>query len=125
MCQKMSTVLGFLFVLYLLLRLNASGHVKACKQTQAIIRVDSCRGVCYPTQVLDQLLTLLGSGSATATYNVDSCLAEVEDLLSYCNDILSTGDQLTWSTYCMQWHSIDYSLTVLAVRTVHLAYQMQ
>lgn len=44
-------------------------------------------------QVLDHLLTLLGSGSATATYNVDSCLAEVEDLLSYCNDILSTGAQ--------------------------------
>ncbi|KAA6427346.1 MAG: hypothetical protein FRX49_02011, partial [Trebouxia sp. A1-2] len=42
-------------------------------------------------QVLDDLLALLGGGSSTAIYNVDSCLAEVEDLLSYCNDILSAG----------------------------------
>ena len=42
-------------------------------------------------QVLDDLLSLLGGGSSTAIYNVDSCLAEVEDLLSYCNDILSAG----------------------------------
>ena len=42
-------------------------------------------------QVLDDLLLLLGGGSSTAIYNVDSCLAEVEDLLSYCNDILSAG----------------------------------
>ena len=46
----------------------------------------------FGEQALDHLLTLLGSGSSTAIYNVDSCLAEVEDLLSYCNDILSTGD---------------------------------
>ncbi len=44
-------------------------------------------------QVLDHLLTLLGGGSSTAIYNVDSCLAEVEDLLSYCNDILCTGNK--------------------------------
>lgn len=42
-------------------------------------------------QSLDNLLPSLGSGTTTATYNVDSCLAEVEDLLSYCNDILCTG----------------------------------
>ena len=50
-----------------------------------------CNNVSTLAQVLDRLLTLLGTASATATYNVDSCLAEVEDLLSYCNDILSTG----------------------------------
>ena len=72
----------------------------ARKQTQATVRLDSYKGVCHAKQVLDRLLTLLGSGSTTATYNVDSCLAEVEDLLSYCNDILSTGDRQTCSTYC-------------------------
>lgn len=29
---------------------------------------------------------------------VDSCLAEIEDMLSYCNDILSTGEQELY--YC-------------------------
>ena len=47
-------------------------------------------------QVMNHLLTLLGGGSSTAVYNVDSCLAEVEDLLSYCNDILSTGTSLAY-----------------------------
>ena len=42
-------------------------------------------------QALDRLLALLNSGAGTAVYNVDSSLAEVEDLLSYCNDILCTG----------------------------------
>lgn len=65
----------------------------ACDSVQTV--TDSLHAgdnVCTLAQVLDHLLTLLGSASATATYNVDSCLAEVEDLLSYCNDILSTGD---------------------------------
>ena len=45
----------------------------------------------FVMQSLNHLLPSLGSGTTTATYNVDSCLAEVEDLLSYCNDILCTG----------------------------------
>ena len=46
-------------------------------------------------QELNHLLTLLGGPSTTAQYDVDSCLAEVEDLLSYCNDILCTGNMQT------------------------------
>ena len=45
----------------------------------------------FVMQSLDNLLPSLASGTTTAVYNVDSCLAEMEDLLSYCNDILCTG----------------------------------
>ena len=42
-------------------------------------------------QVLDRLLSSWDVGSQTAQGAVESCLAEVEDLLSYCNDVLATG----------------------------------
>ena len=64
------------------LLLSEHGHAHTEQGTESM----SC---CL--QVLDDLLSLLGGGSSTAIYNVDSCLAEVEDLLSYCNDILSAG----------------------------------
>ncbi|KAK9868863.1 hypothetical protein WJX84_001280 [Apatococcus fuscideae] len=41
---------------------------------------------------LDQLLLELDIASATAAYGIDSCLAEIEDMLSYCNDILSSAE---------------------------------
>ena len=45
-------------------------------------------------QELDELLLELDITSATAAYGIDSCLAEIEDMLSYCNDILSSGGTL-------------------------------
>ena len=45
-------------------------------------------------QELDELLLELDITSATAAYGIDSCLAEIEDMLSYCNDILSSGSTL-------------------------------
>jgi hypothetical protein len=44
---------------------------------------------CTRWQNLDRTLSSLGASSAALT--VDSCLADIEDLLSYCNDILCTG----------------------------------
>ena len=41
--------------------------------------------------MLDRLLSSWDVGSQTAQGAVESCLAEVEDLLSYCNDVLATG----------------------------------
>ncbi len=42
-------------------------------------------------QALDRQLSTLEAGTATAAFSLESLLAEVEDLLSYCNDILGTG----------------------------------
>ena len=43
------------------------------------------------TQVLDRMLGQMDAAAPGSVHSVDSCLAEVEDLLSYCNDILGTG----------------------------------
>jgi hypothetical protein len=42
-------------------------------------------------QALDRLLSAWDVASPQALGAVESCLAEVEDLLSYCNDVLATG----------------------------------
>ncbi|KAL4427887.1 hypothetical protein ABPG75_001976 [Micractinium tetrahymenae] len=42
-------------------------------------------------QVLDRLLSSWDVASPQAQGSVETCLAEVEDLLSYCNDVLATG----------------------------------
>ena len=42
-------------------------------------------------QVLDRMLGQMDAAAPGSVHSVDSCLAEVEDLLSYCNDILGTG----------------------------------
>ena len=45
-------------------------------------------------QMLDRMLGQMDAAAPGSVHSVDSCLAEVEDLLSYCNDILGTGDTL-------------------------------
>ena len=42
-------------------------------------------------QLLDRQLPSLDAGTAAAAFALENVLAEVEDLLSYCNDILCTG----------------------------------
>jgi protein CLEC16A len=42
-------------------------------------------------RVLDRLLSSWDVASPGAQVSVEGCLAEVEDLLSYCNDVLMTG----------------------------------
>ncbi len=42
-------------------------------------------------QALDRQLSSLEAGTSAAAFSLESLLAEVEDLLSYCNDILGTG----------------------------------
>ena len=44
-------------------------------------------------QMLDRLLSSWDVASPGAQVSVEGCLAEVEDLLSYCNDVLMTGAQ--------------------------------
>lgn len=41
--------------------------------------------------MLDRLLSSWDVASPGAQASVEGCLAEVEDLLSYCNDVLMTG----------------------------------
>lgn len=50
-----------------------------------------------PHQVLDRLLSSWDVASPQAQGSVEGCLAEVEDLLSYCNDVLMTGGG--WGSY--------------------------
>ncbi len=42
-------------------------------------------------QALDPQLPVLETGTAAAVYGVENATSEVEDLLSYCNDILDLG----------------------------------
>jgi hypothetical protein len=42
-------------------------------------------------QLLDRQLSSLEAGTSAAAFTLENVLAEVEDLLSYCNDILCTG----------------------------------
>ena len=42
-------------------------------------------------QALDRQLSSLDAGTSAAAFTMENVLAEVEDLLSYCNDILCTG----------------------------------
>lgn len=53
-------------------------------------RVSRCR-FSPSLQVLDRLLSSWDVTSPQAPGSVEGCLAEVEDLLSYCNDVLMTG----------------------------------
>ncbi len=46
-------------------------------------------------QLLDRQLSSLEAGTSAAAFNLENVLAEVEDLLSYCNDILCTGSKLS------------------------------
>ena len=43
-------------------------------------------------QALDRQLSSLDAGTSAAAFSMENVLAEVEDLLSYCNDILCTGN---------------------------------
>lgn len=45
-------------------------------------------------QALDRQLSSLDAGTTAAAFSMENVLAEVEDLLSYCNDILCTGNLL-------------------------------
>ena len=42
-------------------------------------------------QTLDRKLSVLEAGTSQAAYSVESELADIEDLLSYANDVLNTG----------------------------------
>ena len=55
-------------------------------------------------QALDRQLSSLEAGTAAAAFSLESLLAEVEDLLSYCNDILGTGTPAN-PHLCMCFHS--------------------
>ena len=44
-------------------------------------------------QGLDRALSALEAVSAGAEHHVEAALAEVEDLISYCNDIMATGER--------------------------------
>ena len=56
--------------------------------------------VSSPPQALDRMLDSLQQGTGFLVAKVDSCLAEVEDLLSYTNDILCTGAHVN-CLYCV------------------------
>lgn len=51
-------------------------------------------------QALDKQLPKLEEGSSAAAFSMENVLAEVEDLLSYCNDILCTGS--IYTAECIQ-----------------------
>ena len=51
--------------------------------------------IVWALQALDRQLPKLEEGSSAAAFGIENVLAEVEDLLSYCNDILCTGDSHT------------------------------
>ena len=53
--------------------------------------VRSVKGMLPAAQRLDTALAALEEGDMTAENAMESALAEVEDLISYCNDILCTG----------------------------------
>ena len=40
---------------------------------------------------MDRRLSSLEAGTSNAAYSVETDLADIEDMLSYCNDILCTG----------------------------------
>ena len=42
-------------------------------------------------QTLDGALAALEAGTGQVEHHVEAALAEVEDLISYCNDIMDTG----------------------------------
>lgn len=42
-------------------------------------------------QKLDTALGALEAGTGEAEHHVEAVLAEIEDLMSYCNDIMDTG----------------------------------
>ena len=50
-----------------------------------------CLTGCHLLQTLDRKLSVLEAGTSQAAYSVESELADIEDLLSYANDVLNTG----------------------------------
>ncbi len=55
------------------------------------LRVTAVESICVTLQALDKQLPKLDVGSSASAFSMENVLAEVEDLLSYCNDILCTG----------------------------------
>lgn len=53
-------------------------------------------------------------GRTAVEHPVEAALAEVEDLLSYCNDILATGGRAPWCSSTISESSSD-SLTCIAM----------
>ena len=45
-------------------------------------------------QALDRLLCCWDIEAAAAPGSAEACLAEVEDALSYCNDVLCAGESM-------------------------------
>ena len=64
---------------------------------------------CSRLQRLDGALASVQEGRSTAEHPVEAALAEVEDLLSYCNDIIGTGAcQPVSKVILSQWHLACY-----------------
>ncbi len=47
-------------------------------------------------KALEQQLASVQEGRTTAEHPVEAILAEIEDLLSYCNDIVANGEHPPW-----------------------------
>lgn len=80
-------------------------HNRRCSASARLAGLHACRTWCFDAhqpclpsplarQMLDRLLSSWDVASPGAQVSVEGCLAEVEDLLSYCNDVLMTG--LLW-----------------------------
>lgn len=65
-------------------------HAQAEHDTM-VQRSVAARRLCCHLQRLDGALASVQEGRSTAEHPVEAALAEVEDLLSYCNDIIGTG----------------------------------
>lgn len=73
----------------------------------------------WPRQALDRQLSSLEAGTATAAFSLESLLAEVEDLLSYCNDILGTGTPATPDlAVCHSCSAQRFSVCVAIIRVM-------
>ena len=84
-------------------RQTSSSHQAGTVLTVPVMRIRHCMWLhdaganilALAEQALDRQLSVLGaSTSSSAAASLDSCLGEVEDLLTYCDDILATGVRL-------------------------------
>lgn len=63
----------------------------SCPISLATWSMQASKTVVLCMQTLDRKLSTLEAGTSQAAYGVDSAVADVEDLLSYANDVLNTG----------------------------------
>lgn len=88
---------------------------------QCLILICVCVSLICSSQILNADMAAAEPFGQQALSQLDSQIAEVEDMLSYCNDVLNTGGCSVKRKVCM-WRVLFYSASVFWICVCMLSY---